>query len=132
MTSGDCELGPSDAVILVNLLIFLSPFLFLILVILMIPYRNDKNNERRKIKMKQANHGSIDNKQLLTLIERIEKLNEETAAIAADIKEIYIEARSAGYDPKYVRQMIRLRKLDPDELDESDELTKMYRTALGI
>jgi len=82
--------------------------------------------------MKQANHGSIDNKQLISLIERIEKLNEETAAIAADIKEIYVEARSAGYDPKYVRQMIRLRKMDQDELDESDELTKMYRTALGI
>ncbi|MCL2339065.1 MAG: DUF2312 domain-containing protein [Proteobacteria bacterium] len=82
--------------------------------------------------MKKENHGAIDNKQLLTLIERIEKLNEETAAIAADIKEIYIEARSAGYDPKYVRQMVRLRKMDPDELDENDELTKMYRNALGI
>lgn len=82
--------------------------------------------------MKQANHGAMDNKQLLTIIERVEKMNEETAAIAADIKEIYTEAKSAGYDPKYIRQMIRLRKLDPDELEESDELTKMYRSALGI
>ncbi|MCL1902357.1 MAG: DUF2312 domain-containing protein [Alphaproteobacteria bacterium] len=82
--------------------------------------------------MKQANHGAIDNKQLLTIIERVEKLNEETAAIAADIKEVYTEAKSAGYDPKYIRQMIRLRKLDPDELDESDELIKMYRSALGL
>ncbi|MDR0967396.1 MAG: DUF2312 domain-containing protein [Rickettsiales bacterium] len=75
---------------------------------------------------------SIDNKQLLSVIERIEKLNEDAAAIAADIKEIYTEAKGAGYDPKYIRQMIRLRKLDPDELDEADELTKMYRSALGI
>ena len=60
------------------------------------------------------------------------KLNEDTAAIAADIKEIYSEAKSAGFDPKYIRQMIRLRKLDPDELDEADELTQMYRNALGI
>lgn len=82
--------------------------------------------------MKNANHGVIDNEQLMTIIERIEKLNEDTANIAADIKEIYSEAKSAGFDPKYIRQMIRLRKLDPDELDEQDELLKMYRSALGI
>ena len=82
--------------------------------------------------MKNANHGSFDNAQLTSIIERIEKLNEDTAAIAADIKEVYSEAKSAGYDPKYIRQMIRLRKLDPDELDEADELTKMYRDALGL
>ena len=55
-----------------------------------------------------------------------------SAAIAADIKEIYTEAKSAGFDPKYIRQMIRLRKMDPDELDETDELTQMYRNALGL
>jgi uncharacterized protein (UPF0335 family) len=82
--------------------------------------------------MPKENHGQLDNKQLLSIIERVEKMNEETAAIAADIKEIYTEAKSAGYDPKYIRQMIRLRKLDPDELDETDELIKMYRTALGL
>ncbi|HNY25628.1 MAG TPA: DUF2312 domain-containing protein [Alphaproteobacteria bacterium] len=82
--------------------------------------------------MKNANHGAIDNSQLLAIIERVEKLNEDTANIAADIKEIYSEAKSAGFDPKYIRQMIRLRKMDPDELDESDELIKMYRGALGI
>ncbi len=82
--------------------------------------------------MPKENHGQIDNKQLLSIIERVEKMNEETAAIAADIKEIYTEAKSAGYDPKYIRQMIRLRKLDPDELDETDELIKMYRNALGL
>ena len=82
--------------------------------------------------MKNANQGAIDNKQLITIIERIEKLNEDTANIAADIKEIFSEAKSAGFDPKYIRQMIRLRKLDPDELDEQDELVQMYRSALGI
>ena len=82
--------------------------------------------------MKHANHGAIDNNQLVSIIERIEKLNSEVAEINNDIKEIYSEAKSAGYDPKYIRQMIRLRKLDPDELDEADELTKMYRDALGI
>ena len=71
-------------------------------------------------------------KEIFSIIERIEKLNEDAAAIAADIKEIYSEAKSAGFDPKYIRQMIRLRKMDPDELDEADELTQMYRTALGL
>ncbi|MDR0741584.1 MAG: DUF2312 domain-containing protein [Rickettsiales bacterium] len=82
--------------------------------------------------MKQANHSALDNQQLTTIIERIEKLNEDTANIAADIKEIFAEAKSAGFDPKYIRQMIRLRKMDPDEIDEQDELVKMYRSALGI
>jgi uncharacterized protein (UPF0335 family) len=82
--------------------------------------------------MATENHGALDNKQLLTIIERIEKLNEETSAIAADIKEIFTEAKSAGYDPKYIRQMVRLRRMDPDELEETDELTKMYRNALGL
>lgn len=82
--------------------------------------------------MTNSNHGTFDNQQLLSIIERIEKLNEDAAAIASDIKEIYSEAKSAGYDPKYIRQMIRLRKMDPDELDETDELTHMYRSALGL
>jgi len=82
--------------------------------------------------MKQANHGAIDNKQLITIIERVEKLNDEAAALAADMKEIFAEAKSAGFDPKYIRQMVSLRKMDPDELSERDELTKIYRDALGL
>jgi len=82
--------------------------------------------------MKQANHGAIDNKQLITIIERVEKINDEAAALAADMKEIYAEAKSAGFDPKYIRQMVSLRKMDPDELSERDELTKIYRDALGL
>ena len=82
--------------------------------------------------MKIENHGALDNNQLITIIERIEKLNEDAAAIAADVKEVYKEAKAAGFDPKYIRQMIRLRKMDQDEIDEADELTKMYRTALGL
>ena len=69
---------------------------------------------------------------LLSIVQRIEKLNEDTAAIAADIKEVYSEAKSAGYDPKYIRKCIALRKKDQDEIDEEDELMKMYREALGL
>lgn len=69
---------------------------------------------------------------LKSFIERIEKRNDEAAQIALDIKEIYSEAKSAGFDPKYIRQMIKLRKMDADEIDEADELTQMYRQALGL
>ena len=82
--------------------------------------------------MKTENHGALDNEQLLTIIQRIETLNDDAANVANDIKEVYKEAKSAGFDPKYIRQMIKLRKMDPDELDETDELTKMYRNALGL
>lgn len=75
---------------------------------------------------------TFDNAQLLSIVQRVEKLNEDTAAIAADLKEVMSEAKSAGYDPKYIKKMVELRKMDPDELDEQDELMKMYRDALGI
>lgn len=82
--------------------------------------------------MKSENHGAINGEQLLSIIERIEKLNEDAASIAADIKEIFSEAKSAGYDPKYIRELIKLRKKDADELDEQDELMQMYRSAIGL
>lgn len=70
--------------------------------------------------------------QLLSIIERIERLMWESDSIAADIKEIYSEAKSAGFDPKYIKKVIGLRKLDPDERDEADELLQMYRKAVGL
>lgn len=75
---------------------------------------------------------TFDNAQLLSIVQRVEKLNEDQAAIAADLKEVMSEAKSAGYDPKYIKKMVELRKMDPDELDEQDELMKMYRDALGV
>lgn len=69
---------------------------------------------------------------LLSLVERIEKLNADAESIAADIKEIYKEALAQGYDPKYIKKCIALRKKDKDEIDEEDELLAMYRSALGL
>ena len=77
-------------------------------------------------------NSQIDGAQLLSYIERVEKLNEDAAAIAADIKEVMSEAKSSGYDPKMIKQMIKLRKMDNDELDENDELVKLYRKAIGL
>lgn len=70
--------------------------------------------------------------QLLSIVERVEKLNEDATSIAIDIKEIMSEAKSAGFDPKYIKACIKLRAKDPDEIDEEDELMKMYREALGL
>ena len=75
---------------------------------------------------------TFDNAQLLSIVQRVEKLNEDQAAIAADLKEVMSEAKSAGYDPKYIKKMVELRKMDPDELNEQDVLTQMYRDALEI
>ena len=75
---------------------------------------------------------NFDPAQLLSIVQRVEKLNEDQAAIAADLKEVLAEAKSAGYDPKYIKKMVELRKMDPDELNEQDVLTQMYRDALEI
>lgn len=69
---------------------------------------------------------------LLSLIERIEKLNEQSAQIASDVKDIYKEAVAQGFDTKAIKKCIALRKKDKDERIEEDEVLKLYRTALGI
>ena len=84
------------------------------------------------LKEKKTMAKNFDNTQLLSFIERAEKLNEDAAQIAEDLKEVFNEAKSAGYDPKYIRKMIQLRKLDQDELYEADELEKLYRNAVGL
>lgn len=82
--------------------------------------------------MKNANHGALQSDTLISFVERIEQKQEEIAQINADIKEIMSEARGLGFDPKMLRLIVKLRKLDPDELDEQDELTVMYRRAAGL
>lgn len=78
------------------------------------------------------NNQPFDTGRLLLLVERIENLEADAKQIAEDIKEIYAEAKSAGYDPKYIKQCIKLRAKDPDELAEDDVLLEMYRKALNI
>jgi uncharacterized protein (UPF0335 family) len=75
--------------------------------------------------------GGVDAGRLKSLIQRIEKLEEEKANIANDIKEVYSEAKSAGYDVKILRQVIRIRKMDKADRDEMDELLELYLSALG-
>jgi uncharacterized protein (UPF0335 family) len=69
---------------------------------------------------------------LRSLVERIERLEEERKALAGDIKDIYAEAKSAGFDVKVLRQIIRLRKQDQAEVEEQESLLDLYKRALGM
>ena len=69
---------------------------------------------------------------LMSIVERIEKLEEERKALQADIKDIYTEAKSAGYDAKVLRMVIAARKKDQDELSEQQALLETYMRALGM
>lgn len=76
--------------------------------------------------------GGIDNKRLTSLIERIERLEEEKASIASDIRDIYAEAKSAGFNTKAMRACIKLRKMNAADRDEQEILIETYRRALDI
>ena len=70
--------------------------------------------------------------QLSQYIERIERLEEEKKALMADIRDIYSEARATGFEPKIMRQIIKMRGLDKDVLAEQDILLSSYRAAVGL
>tara|TARA_B100001971_G_C18078544_1_gene477005 strand:+ start:666 stop:911 length:246 start_codon:yes stop_codon:yes gene_type:complete len=79
-----------------------------------------------------ADVGGIASERLRTIIERIERLEEEKAALAEDIREIYSEAKVAGFDAKIIRQLIRLRKLDGADRRKQEELLDLYKRALDM
>ncbi|MDQ0438382.1 uncharacterized protein (UPF0335 family) [Kaistia dalseonensis] len=70
--------------------------------------------------------------QLKSIVERIERLEEEKSAIADDIKDVYGEAKGNGYDTKALRTIIRLRKQDASEREEQDAILELYKNALGM
>lgn len=69
---------------------------------------------------------------LRSFIERIERLEEEKAELAEDIKEIYGEAKANGYDPKIMRKIVRMRKMDVDKRREEEALVEVYKLAVGL
>jgi uncharacterized protein (UPF0335 family) len=73
----------------------------------------------------------ITTEQLKYFIEKIENLEEEKAQISDDIKAVYAEAKANGYDTKIMKQVIRVRRMDKDELAEQQELLELYFEALG-
>ena len=76
--------------------------------------------------------GGIAGDRLKSFIERIERLEEEKRVLAEDIKEVYAEAKGTGFDTKIMRQIIRLRKRDQDEIEEEETLLDVYMRALGM
>jgi uncharacterized protein (UPF0335 family) len=79
-----------------------------------------------------ADAGGIAADRLKSFIERIERLEEEKSAIAGDIKEVYSEAKSAGFETKIMRMLVRLRKMDAQERNEQDQLLDVYKQAVGL
>lgn len=70
--------------------------------------------------------------ELRSFIERIERLDSEKAAIGDDIKDVFTELKGRGYDAKAVRQILKLRKLDPNERTEQEAIVETYLVALGM
>jgi len=70
--------------------------------------------------------------QLRSFIERIERLEEEKSAIASDIKDVFAEAKGTGFDTKAMRKLIALRKKEPHEREEEEQLLELYRAAVGV
>ncbi|HVC54207.1 MAG TPA: DUF2312 domain-containing protein [Stellaceae bacterium] len=79
-----------------------------------------------------ADVGGIAGDRLKSFIERIERLEEEKRTLSEDIKEVYSEAKGTGFDTKIMRQIIRLRRMDKDDLDEQESLLDVYKRALGM
>ena len=86
----------------------------------------EKDDERNNI------IGGIDVNRLTSLIQKIEHLEEEKSDIASDIRDIFAEAKSAGFDVKIMRAVIKLRKMNAADRDEQEFLIETYRKALGI
>lgn len=76
--------------------------------------------------------GGIAADHLRSYIERIERLEEDKAAIAEDIKEVYAEAKGTGFDVKIMRQIVRLRKMDASDRQEMEHILELYKSALGL
>ena len=76
--------------------------------------------------------GEISSERLRSFIKRIEKLEEDKAAVGEDLKEVYGEAKGTGFDVKIIRQIIRIRKVELEKRREFDELLELYKSALGM
>jgi uncharacterized protein (UPF0335 family) len=79
-----------------------------------------------------AQWGNVAADRLRGLVERIERLEEERRALSGDIRDIYAEAKSAGFDVKVMRQLISIRRKEPAEVEEQETLLDVYRRALGM
>ncbi|MVZ98738.1 DUF2312 domain-containing protein [Sphingorhabdus sp. IMCC26285] len=75
---------------------------------------------------------AVSNEQLRLFMERIERLDEEKKGISDDIRDVFSEAKSQGYDTKIMRQILKLRKMSNDDRQEMEALLDVYKSALGL
>lgn len=92
----------------------------------------DVINDHRQTDVEDTAESSFAASRLRSVVERIERLEEERKGLSADIKDIMAEAKSAGFEPKVIRKLIALRKQEPAEVEEMDTLLDLYRRALGV
>ena len=78
------------------------------------------------------NVGGIAADRLRSIIDRVERLEDERKALGADIRDVFTEAKSAGFDVKAIKQIIKLRKQESAEVEEQETLVETYRRALGL
>lgn len=76
--------------------------------------------------------GGVSGQRLKAFIERVERLEEEKAGLAEDVKDIFAEAKAVGFDVKIMRKVIRLRKMDKEKRQEEEELLELYKAAIGL
>jgi uncharacterized protein (UPF0335 family) len=81
---------------------------------------------------RQADVGGVAADQLRSIVERIERLEEEKKALQEDIKDVYAEAKGNGFDVKILRKIISMRKRDRAEIDEEETILELYLRALGM
>ena len=79
-----------------------------------------------------ADVGGIAADRLRAFLERIERLEEEKAALTADIREVFAEAKAVGFDTKIMRQVLKLRKMETADRQEQEHLLELYKRAVGI
>ena len=82
--------------------------------------------------MAKVKVGGVAGDKLKSYIERIERLEEEKAALTGDIRDIYSEAKGTGFDAKVMRQIVRLRRMDIADRREQEELLDLYKRAIGL
>ena len=75
--------------------------------------------------------GGVAGQRLMSFIERVERLNEEVAALQEDVKEVYAELKGVGFDVKVTKEIVRIRKMDATKRAEYEDLLELYKTAIG-
>lgn len=97
-----------------------------------IGHNSSQEDDTFNVSEEQLKKADVDSDRLRLLIERIERMEEEKKGIADDIRDVYAEAKAVGYDPKIMRQIVRLRKMKPDDRSEQETVLEVYKNALGM